>query len=556
MARIPTFDAGNLALHPSETGVEATAATARRVGMFAQQQAGAEEQLARETDRLGAETSELGSYKANLITGEGARLGSAVAAAGDAAVKVADHQQISHGAAAYARLMQKGTQDWNDTVKNADPNDPTVAQSFMARFEPALEDFKSSFWTEGAQQWAEAHADALRQHMATKTSADMATMAGQAAVVNQQKTINSLSATVHDDPSSVDFALAALKSSTEGIIASSPNLTGPEAGRARGEILQKGAESIVKSAAIGYISRTGQVPDWISDPKYSGYVNGQELQLFARQARTQQHYDQVMQKQTALLQRQLDEQAVHAAANKNFTDNVSVDQNTGRVVIKPQFFKGALDIPRRYPHAPNSANVAKTYLDWGEAQQREHATPVISDAATKADLMTRFADPEKPLSKLEVLRAEADGKIGSRDGLLMREMIDQRDNGPKDPVFHTAIDAAKERVGETILADGHERFANFMASFWPQYEKARVAGTLPPNALDLKDPSSMISKAIKAYEPTPAEKMQGHVFKSMGISNLGGITLPGPRVTTQDEFDKLPSGTNYIGSDGKPYRKP
>lgn len=63
MPKIPTYEAGNVKLQPSETGIEATAQTARRVGMFFTQQAGAQEQLARETDRLGAETERLGSEK-------------------------------------------------------------------------------------------------------------------------------------------------------------------------------------------------------------------------------------------------------------------------------------------------------------------------------------------------------------------------------------------------------------------------------------------------------------------------------------------------------------
>ena len=73
MPAIPQVDAGIAALHPTEVGIDATAGAARRVGAFYNQQATAEEKLARETERLGAQTSELGTTKGNLITGEGAR---------------------------------------------------------------------------------------------------------------------------------------------------------------------------------------------------------------------------------------------------------------------------------------------------------------------------------------------------------------------------------------------------------------------------------------------------------------------------------------------------
>lgn len=36
----------------------------------------------------------------------------------------------------------------------------------------------------------------------------------------------------------------------------------------------------------------------------------------------------------------------------------------------------------------------------------------------------------------------------------------------------------------------------------------------------------------------------------------GGMLAEKPTITTKEEFDKLPSGTEFIGSDGKPYRKP
>src|SRR6185312_19826 len=223
MPRIETFDAGNVALQPTETGVEATAGAARRIGAFYNQQAGAEEMLARETERLGGmtqqvgrETEQLGAEKGQAETEAGRRIGSSIAAAGDVAVKYLDSQQISQGSKAYADLLQTTTQQWNDTVKNADPNNPHVATDFMAKLDDQLEYFNNDgFYTENGQKWAEAHVEALRQHMAEKTTGDMATLAGQAAMVNQQQTVNSLSATVHGDPSSIDFALASLKSSTE-----------------------------------------------------------------------------------------------------------------------------------------------------------------------------------------------------------------------------------------------------------------------------------------------------------------------------------------------------
>src|SRR5262249_31708516 len=130
-----------------------------------------------------------------------------------------------------------------------------------------------------------AHSAQLRQHLFQKTSADMATLAGQAAVVNTRQTVNGLSNTVRSDPSSMDFALRTLETSVDGMVGSSPNLTGVAAAKVRSEVVQRGKEEIIKSAAMGYIEKTGEVPAWATDPKYSPYINGTELKQFAQAAR-------------------------------------------------------------------------------------------------------------------------------------------------------------------------------------------------------------------------------------------------------------------------------
>lgn len=551
MPAIPQFEANNAGFRPSETGVEAVAMAGRRVGLYYNQEATAERMLGQSTERLGQETAQLGREKANLLTGEGARLGSAVAAAGDAYVKQAQHQEISHGSAAFAGLLQSSTQDWNSQVENVDPNNTTIAPKFMSSLNDKLEAFQNSFNTEGGQQWAQEHVNALRQHFAEKTQGDMSIMAGQAVVVNAQRTINMLSNTVHDDPSSIDFALAALKSTTEGKLSTSPNLTGPEAARARDEIGQKGAESIVKSAAIGYISKTGQVPPWASDPKYSPYINGQELQMFARQARTQQRVDAATEKQTILLQKQLDEQQSHAAFGKNFSDNVTFDPATNRAIIKPEFFRNTLDIVRKYPEA---AQTGKTYLDWGEAQQKEQKA--ATDPATISDLNGRMFSGNNQTTRIDILKAEAAGKLSREDGTILGELVATRDAQPiKDPMFKISMDGARQiveqKVGGTSLPGSTEKYVGFMQNFMSQYMKMSREGTLPPNALDLNDPESLISKTLAPYKPSMGDAVSGN----------GGVALPSSAakpervISSKADYDALPSGSDFT-MNGKKYRKP
>lgn len=533
MPNIPQFDAGNLRLNPTETGVDARAKTAQRIGMFFNQQASGEQMLSSETERLasatqqvGSETGRLGSEIGSQMTDLGRRVGSSISDAGDVAVKYMDHQQISQGAPAFANLMASATQDWNNRIKNADPNDPTIAPKFMASLNAQLDKFKDNgFYTEEGQKWAEAHVDALRQHMQEKATADMATMAGQAAVVNQQQTVNSLSATVHGDPSSLDFSLAALRSSTEGMISSSPNLTGTQASAARNEILQKGSESIVKAAAIGYIEKTATVPPWATDPKYAPYLNGAELKQWETAAKNQAKSNELTSKQTDVAQRQLDNLNVHKAANQVQTDNITFDPQTGRPIIDPKFFSQALDIARKNPDASSAAETVRTLFSWGEAQQSK--SDHMTDPATASAIDSRMWVPENPTTKLDIMKAETDKKLSRSDAEIRMKLIDQRDKMPTDPQFKFAMDGAKELIegrtsGEKSLQSG--KYAAFMQQFFGEYQRQKAAGTLPANALSLRDPTSLLSKTMEAYKSPLASAISGNGGIGGGLPPASSIT--------------------------------
>src|SRR5215475_11560099 len=216
MANIKQFETPALGLRPVETGVEARAATARRIGAFYNQQAAAIE--------------EVGSFRASEIRSTGTAIGSALKIAGDAYVNQLDHEQISHGTATFAQLQDDLTQQWNTTAKSADPNDPSVAAKFRESvLEPALDNFTEAFSTEKGQRWAEAHVAALRQHMFQKTAGDMSTLAGIAVAQNAQTAAKSMTNTAIQDPSSVPFLLESTDHSIAGIVSSSPTLSAADA---------------------------------------------------------------------------------------------------------------------------------------------------------------------------------------------------------------------------------------------------------------------------------------------------------------------------------------
>lgn len=286
MPVIKQYDSPITGLRPTETGVEATAAAARRSGAFFNQAASGREEVARATQRLGSEVASAGADAGRMF-------GSALKDVGKVAVDYMDHREISHGAVGYAGLNDALTQKWNDTAKNADPNDPTVAAKFREEvLEPELEKFRDGFNTERSQQWAETRIERLREHMYSKTAADMSTLAGQAVAVNVQQTSNALSNTAMRDPSSVPHLLETIDHSVGEIVDSSPNLKGADAGRAKSALTEKMKEGIVKAGAIGAIQNGGD-PDAIAaawGAKYPQYINGAELKQLSAAATRENSY--------------------------------------------------------------------------------------------------------------------------------------------------------------------------------------------------------------------------------------------------------------------------
>jgi len=283
MANIRSFDTPQLGLRPTETGVESRAATARRVGGFYNQEASALQQLGRDTESLG-------SFEGQQFKEAGSKIGSGIAAAGDAYVNFEDHQQISHGLATFAQLQDDLTNQWNQTAKNADPNDPSVAAKFRETvLQPALDKFSEGFTTEKSQAWAEGHTAALQQHMFQKTAGDMSTLAGIAVRKNLTDATTHMSNTAMNDPSSVPFLLESVDHSVNGVVGSSPTLSAVDAARVSAEVSTSTKAAIVKFGAIGAIQKSGDpektAEEWTK--KYPDYIDGAEAKALAGNARQQ-----------------------------------------------------------------------------------------------------------------------------------------------------------------------------------------------------------------------------------------------------------------------------
>lgn len=492
MPNIPVYtaDQNALAIRTSDRAIESTAQSGRRISQA--------------YDAAGAEYSQLGR-----------RLGSAVEYATNVAAKLEEHREISQGAAVLARLQADATRGWNEVAKTADPNDASVAGRYNDEVvEPAIGEFRDAFRTEGGRKWAESRVDAFRQHMFTKTQADMSTMAGLAIKNNIHATINSLSNSVKGDPSSLDFSLDTLKASVEGLTNSSVNLSATDAAKFREELMQHGGEAIVKSALFGAIQQNPQAGVALaSDPRYSRYVPGTEVKQMETFARQTIRMEQAEARNAAMWAKQ---QA------QDRSDKTIGDMLVNMWGANPSVTKD---------------NIIDAYKDGNLTRQGfEHAmalyekankedTPARVSAATTQSLMSAITstDPRLRLDSTDrITKALVDGQLTRGDyTFLMNEYAKSRTPEGENLAQRTEqfLKAVEPQIDKSMLGNidqaGREAMYRFRIDLTRKINEYRKEGKDPYTLLDPASPDYM-GKAVRGYQTPLQQRMQGTADRVQG----------------------------------------
>jgi len=297
------------------------------------------------------------------------------------------------------------------------------------------------------------------------------------------------------------------------------------------EVGDKVIHDIIHAGAMGAIINA---PDpeaaaaaWAK--KYPDYVNGAESLQIAKAAEVQARSNRLLAKQNDIADKQIATMNVDKSRNQIWSDNVKIDPTTNRPTINPQFFKDAVQIPMKYQNAPNAIETAKTMLDWGEVQQSDKK--IASDPGTVADLTQRLFSLDNPTTEVQLMKAQVDHKLSHDDFAPMLELVKTLQETPiKDPAFKDTLQAAKDSftyAGSNTADDpmGSANYARFVQNFLPQYLSQSRAGTLQPNALDMRDPKSLISQSIAASKLS----LQASVAQQAatpGVSETPPVSLP------------------------------
>lgn len=261
--------------------------------------------------RAGREISANYGEASSYIRRTGEAIGSAVEAAGKATVKYMEADEINKGAPAFMGVYAERQKAWEEELK-AKPDDPTLQGRYLEQTEAQLQKFRESFTTEGGQKWAESRIDSFRQHLVTKTTADISNVAASQVRVKWDQVTNASSAMAANDPASVKFLMENYNASIDGLVDSNTRLTASQAATVKEQLKQSGAEKIVKSAVMSLTYKNPAAGEAMAkDPAFAKYVDGAEIRQQAavadrllkaedRAARTERREQQIVANDTAI----------------------------------------------------------------------------------------------------------------------------------------------------------------------------------------------------------------------------------------------------------------
>lgn len=503
---------------------------------------------------------QLGTEGAQAKKEVGAAIGRAIGGVGQTAGEVLNtidkhdaQQEISRGGADIVNLHDQINKEWSDTAKGSDPNDPNVAGKFREGLEDRYQKFVDGFRTDAGRKWAIGEVNSLRQHVFEKTAADQATMAGDALVTNIAAIKNRSSSVVRDDPTSLDAALGVVDRATDAMIANSPTLTPDQAAKVHQEVATHVKSDIVHSAIVGMAEKSPDLARKMVDSgKYRDYIDGAEahkvIDTIDRAKREDQRWAEYQQKQKIA-------DASQGATNEYLDAMTTPD---GKVQVPPGMASKVLSDTRLLPQA--RLELYRFQHSMLENQAKD--LPVVTDPKVRQDLIARMgAEPGSPgaYTPFELYKLRAEGKLSEKDLMIFKDAQQANLDDPvhRGPILSSALAAAKSELTYALPGlpgkdpKGEALYADFIGHFLPSYNLALRTGNLTPNALDLRDPKSMISQALSQFKRTASQKLQDRLEE---LQSLGGNdkmsalkAIPGIEAGT----DKSGKIVGYRAPDGR-----
>ena len=489
MANIREYTNPTNGIRPSETGADAWA-------------------------RAGMRISEMGHQAGQAVAEGGRQIASGV----ESIEKFQASHEISQGWASGSAVLADGTQEWNDALGHADPNDiGATRQKFLEGLDEKLAKFTGGFTTEKGKLWAEEHAANLRSHFNQKTIADVSTAAGHALQVNVEQGLNNLTVAVQNDPTTLDTALATVKPTVDALVDNAHELSGTDAMTARTTLVQDQSRRLVTAAARAAIDRDPQRGLAMLEGKYGDLLPPETITTLRERAEAVTRAKRADATAATVERMRAEQRASDVRANEMLASwaKPGPDGKPGPVGLPEGTRQSILTDPALKPSE-------KGFL-WGMADRVERDLnkydTAHNDPHVTADLMQRIGDPARPTTREEITEAVKAGNLTPQMGMELfaktsGDLSSQMRQLTSNDLVRAEMDRAAAAIaGPNLLAAiggtnqaVRAKIDSFKVDTLRRLQDAVAKNENPQKFLDPKSPDYLFSpQRVEQYRPTKEE---------------------------------------------------
>jgi hypothetical protein len=563
MPNIKTFEAGEVKLTPSEAG----SAAFREAGAVASRSA----VVASEQMRLAG--TAIGKGIANLGEGLDSIYQSAQTHTDTTAELAATKDATANDLAALDAIQGVGT-GRKDESGNADPSSPAFnagTADVLENYQKTQEGEREKFAASGASQKAQ---DRFAQHQATrlrsvmiKAHSEGIMVAGQEALGNVDKAMNTSAALIDRHPEQLDSELERFDNTVRSASAVTGKLEaqqtlGPKAVDAKGALISASIFSYARSGQLDQVQRV------MDDPKYDAFIG--------------KHRETIENKVASISQARIrDTNAKDKAADDQvggqqdaLVDQIYRNSRLPQEQQNPNLSRAALETSPLFVGRPGDLEKARKTLD---SLTRGTVDPAESERV--ANGVSLGITSGKVTTPAQIDAAYNSGKVTWQDRTrLQTELKDALDN-PATVKFNTSVNEWMKRnegsidrsFGASIFAGERSTLGQQMVGQWQADVKVKAAamrakGEDPHSLLDPNSPNSMVTaQALAPYRVTMQmeQKYQAEqkaadqaTNAARGVPQGKGATAPPITIPkdmpASEVIKKYPPGTKLILPDGTP----
>lgn len=380
---------------------------------------------------------------------------------GSALQEHAAQTETSDLAAQSATLHAELTNEWLNIKRTADPNDHELASKFMEGAQERIDALGDNITSPVARQQFERTSANLKADFATRTLADQAQLAGEAAVQNSRTQTNAYASSVLADPESFGSVIVHDQESLRGMVqaGSLPQTKAIELHR-------ENAAQYAQSAVFGY-TRAGNFDaarEFLDSDKANAYLDGTQKASLLTHITEAEKAQQADARAAEAEQRRVAKDTAQQQSQK-IVANMPVGDD-GRLGVPPGAFQAALDI--------GDSETQRATLDFLRSVQTnaERPVPVRSDPYTYEALRKRIFDPAQsranPVTQNELMSAVGAGKLDDKDFDFLRHGL-AGDDDPATKQYYSDVDRVltgfKASITDSSLIKvnqyGDQRYSEF-----------------------------------------------------------------------------------------------